>query len=128
MATATRLLAPLAELVLASGTIYLTRFAYQLVVDPLYGSAAGGNWLEPAIAAAAVPAVLISTQPRYTLTALACLLFFAPVSAYWSAVFTARTEREVAGPLICHALVVAPIVTLVLSSLQASKVRAILFL
>ncbi|KAH7105886.1 hypothetical protein BKA62DRAFT_343583 [Auriculariales sp. MPI-PUGE-AT-0066] len=111
------------ELVLVSTGLNLSIYAYHLVVDPLYGSAAISKYLEHVVVAAAIPALFVTARARWTLSALGCLLFLAPITGYWSAAWTSRLEAEVKGPLACHVLVIAPIVTLALASAKSLRVR-----
>ncbi|KAI6047505.1 S-adenosyl-L-methionine-dependent methyltransferase [Pisolithus marmoratus] len=87
--------------------------AYKRALDPLFGSALTGQYLEYVVYGCEALAILF---PRPTihriLLGLAVLVQIAPRSTYWVGIYAARYGDPVTGALICHVLVLAPVVHL----------------
>lgn len=114
----------LCELAALSYGISSARLGYALVVNPLYGSTAAAQYLEYVLAVACALAGLVNAAPvRYLQSVLACMLFIAPITAYYAARFTARWNDYQKGPLLVHLLVMYPLVVLAVSSARTWRVR-----
>jgi ABC-type Na+ efflux pump permease subunit len=122
MSGSLRVLAPIGELALVSSGLYLSKLGYHLVVDPLYGSAAVSKYLDAVVAVALIPALFLDVPTQYSLSALASLLYYVPITAYWTAAYSARWGKALVGPLLTHAIVFWPVVALALASAQSWKV------
>lgn len=96
--------------------ISLFTAAYERTVNPLFGSVATAKYMNYVIHASTALAIILPKPSRsLLLPSIASLVLAAPHTAYWVSVFSARSGDPVLGPLVTHAIILAPVIYLAVS-------------
>ncbi|KAJ7068531.1 spermidine synthase [Mycena amicta] len=97
-------------------------FVYERSITPIYGTAPATYTLNTVVIAASLVAAVYPFNRRNLLVG-AFLASVGPQDTYWVAVWTARWDMPIVGPLVTHCATIVPLAT-VLSSL-ATELSAV---
>ncbi|KAI6130337.1 S-adenosyl-L-methionine-dependent methyltransferase [Pisolithus croceorrhizus] len=87
--------------------------AYKRALDPLFGSVLTEQYLDLVVYSCTALAIIFpKPATRRILLGLTVLVQIAPHSTYWVGIYAARYGGSATGPLVCHILVLAPVVYL----------------
>ncbi|KAG5648860.1 hypothetical protein DXG03_000209 [Asterophora parasitica] len=102
-------------------SISLILFAYERALIPLYGSGPTTYLLNKIVLATVLLAAVISLNTTRTWLYTAIALAAAPNATYWGAVWTSRMKDPVVGPALTHAVVLAPLIFFLTTSVVGAK-------
>ncbi|KAF7332288.1 Spermidine synthase [Mycena kentingensis (nom. inval.)] len=121
MATLAHAITALSALASVSA-VSLVLFAYTRSLTPIYGSAPTTYTLNASVFVASLTAALLPWR-RSNLLAAVLLACAAPKATYWVAVWTARWDRPVAGPLATHLTTLVPLLSVLLVAKSSSLIQ-----
>lgn len=98
--------------------------AYKRALDPLFGSTLTERYLDLVVHSCTALAIIFPRPAiRRLFLGLAVLVQIAPHTTYWVGIHAARYGDPAIGPFICHILVLAPVVHLLVSLIMYFGLR-----